>query len=420
MPQPVINCRSEVAVYSLIRSLCRRLQIVHHALCEINMSAYCPVHQENLLCLRHSVSQVYDLLFTGIEATPSCDREHNSVSDLTEEDKKTGIGSLKKKALFASSKFRQSFTKNGKNKPDFSIKDLQDTKELQVVEAFRQTLLIENLLPENYDHYHTMLRFLKARNFHVGKAKEMWAAMLRWRKEFGAGTILEDFEYHELDEVLKYYPQSYHGVDKDGRPVYIYLLGKIDAEKLMKVTTMDRYLKYHVQDFEKCFAYKFPACSIAAKRRIDSTTTILDVQGVGLKNLTKPAVELITQLQKIDNDNYPETLSRMYVVNAGNGFKLLWNTVKSFLDPQTASKIHVLGLKYQSKLLEVIDESELPEFLGGRCNCIDQGGCLRSEKGPWKDPSILKQITQNTGHGNHHSKSYEGDGDGDKLNMDAD
>lgn len=326
------------------------------------------------------------------------ERRNRADAEISEDEPRhTRMRSLKKKALHASTRLTHSLKKRGKRKvdcrvPRIAIEDVRDAEEEQAVNSFREVLFARGLLPVKHDNYHTMLRFLKARKFDFEKAAQMWADMLQWRKEFGTDTIFEDFEFHELEEVLQYYPHGYHGVDKEGRPVYIELLGKVEPNKLIQITTVERYIKYHVQEFERAFREKFPACSISAKRHIDTTTTILDVHGVGWKNFSKIARDLVRCMQKIDGDYYPETLHQMFIVNAGPGFKLIWSTVKGLLDPKTSSKIYVLGTKYQSRLLEAIDASQLPEYFGGSCTCSNHGGCLRSNKGPWSDPSIMKLV----------------------------
>ncbi|XAR56847.1 hypothetical protein NMG60_11037468 [Bertholletia excelsa] len=320
---------------------------------------------------------------SGLEELGTHDdsRERRSDIENSEDDRpsRSKIGVLKKKAINASNKFTHSLKKRGKRKidcrvPSIPIEDIRDAKEESFVQEFRQKLLERDLLPPRHDDYHTLLRFLKARDFNIEKTVQMWEEMLNWRKEYGADTILEDFEFEELEEVLQYYPQGYHGVDREGRPIYIERLGKAHPSKLMRITTIDRYLKYHVQEFERALLEKFPACSIAAKRRICSTTTILDVQGLGIKNFTKTAASLLAAMSKIDNSYYPETLHRMFIVNAGPGFKkMLWPAAQKFLDVKTISKIEVLEPRSLSKLLETMDSSQLPDFLGGLCTCSAEG-----------------------------------------------
>ncbi|KAL2470666.1 Phosphatidylinositol/phosphatidylcholine transfer protein SFH9 [Abeliophyllum distichum] len=326
------------------------------------------------------------------------EKEKRAEHEISEDEKRRiRIRSLRKKALNASTKIARTLRKRSKRVAhcrfaSISTEEFLDKEEENAVNAFRQVLLDRDLLPARHDDYHTMLRFLKARKFDLDKTVHMWVEMLNWRKENGVDSIIQDYVYDEFEEVQRYYPHGYHGVDKGGRPVYIERLGKIEPSKLMSVTTVERFLKYHIQGFEKTFEEKFPACSIVAKRHIDSTTSILDVHGLNWMSFGKVAHDLVMRMQRIDGNNYPETLNHMYIVNAGSGFKCLWNWAKGFLDPRTTSKIHVLGTKFQSTLLEVIDSSQLPDFLGGSCSCPNEGGCLGSDKGPWNDPELTKLV----------------------------
>lgn len=79
----------------------------------------------------------------------------------SEDEKKTRLGSLKKKAINASSKFRHSMKRGRRNSRVMSVVvvDEHDAEELKAVDALRQALILEELLPSKHDDYHMMLRF---------------------------------------------------------------------------------------------------------------------------------------------------------------------------------------------------------------------------------------------------------------------
>ncbi|WOL07575.1 phosphatidylinositol/phosphatidylcholine transfer protein SFH11 isoform X1 [Canna indica] len=269
---------------------------------------------------------------------------------------------------------------------------VRDSGEEKSVQSLRELLLSRGKLPEKHDDYHTLLRFLRMRNFDVSKAEEMFVNMLKWREENGIDVIAREFKFEEYEAVKRCYPHGYHGVDKYGRPLYIERIGSLDLDTLLRITTIDRYVKYHISEQEKTLNLRYPACSLAAKRHVASTTIILDVKGMGTNNFSRPARELFIEIQKIDCNYYPETLNKIFVINAGPGFKALWKVLSAFLEARTLSKIQVLGTKYLDKIAEAVDLSNVPDFIGGTCKCYEHGGCLLKDKGPWTDPEIKNAL----------------------------
>ncbi|RWW69391.1 hypothetical protein BHE74_00023005, partial [Ensete ventricosum] len=86
----------------------------------------------------------------------------SEVENSEDERRRTRIGSLKKKALNASTRFTHSLRKRG-SRVDFrvlplSIEDVRDAEEERAVYSFRQQLIAKKLLPNKHDDYHTLLR----------------------------------------------------------------------------------------------------------------------------------------------------------------------------------------------------------------------------------------------------------------------
>lgn len=142
-----------------------------------------------------------------------------------------------------------------------------------------------------------------------------------------------------------------------------------------------------VVEYEKLADPRLPACSRKSGFLLETCTTIMDAKGVSLT--TAPSVYgYLQRASGISQNYYPERLGKLYIINAPWGFSTVFSMIKSFLDPVTVAKIHVLGSGYKSELLAQIPAENLPESIGGSCKC--EKGCMFSDLGPWKDPEFYK------------------------------
>lgn len=231
-----------------------------------------------------------------------------------------------------------------------------------------------------------LLRFLRARKFHLEQAIEMFVACEEWRKEFGTNTILDDFHYNEKKQVAQYYPQYYHKTDKDGRPIYIEELGKVKISKINQVTTQKRMLQNLVWEYESFIRYRLPACSRQQGHLVETSCTILDLKGITLTAASQ-VYTYVKEASAIGQNYYPERMGKFYVINAPFGFSTAFNMFKGFLDPVTVNKIFILGSNYKSSLLEQIPAENLPVKFGGKSE--SEGGVELADDGPWRNPKFV-------------------------------
>jgi len=234
----------------------------------------------------------------------------------------------------------------------------------------------------------TLLRFLRARKFVAEDAKKMFVDCEKWREEFGGGVdeLVKTFDYTEKAQIFAYYPQYYHKTDKDGRPLYIEQLGKIDLDKMRTITTDDRMLQNLVVEYEKLAEPRLPACSRKAGALLETCCTIMDLKGVGVSKVSQ-VYGYVGKAAGISQNHYPERLGKLYLINAPWGFSGVFAAIKRFLDPVTVAKIHVLGSNYHKELLAQVPAENLPSEFGGTCRC--QGGCALSDAGPWQEEQWL-------------------------------
>lgn len=65
-----------------------------------------------------------------------------------------------------------------------------------------------------------------------------------YRAKIGMDTLIDDFEFPEMEAVLQHWPKGYVGVTKGGQPLFVDCTGQVDGPKVFENTTRERLIKW--------------------------------------------------------------------------------------------------------------------------------------------------------------------------------
>lgn len=222
-----------------------------------------------------------------------------------------------------------------------------------------------------------LLRFLRARDFNIEKAREMLSHSLIWRKKNQIDKIMNEYQINQV--VKDYFPGGWHHQDKEGRPLYLLRLGQMDVKGLVKSVGEEGLLKHTLHICEEGLRLTEEATA-SQGQPITNWTLLVDLEGLNMRHLWRPGIRTLLKIIEIVEANYPETMSRVLIIRAPRVFPILWTLVSTFIDDNTRSKfLFYGGNDYQGPggLVDYMPKENIPDFLGGECkSMVHEGGLV--------------------------------------------
>ncbi|KAI8071715.1 CRAL-TRIO domain-containing protein [Gongronella butleri] len=299
--------------------------------------------------------------------------------------------------------FFESVRSSNASTPVPAVNELSDIEKDGAVQALRESI------GADFDHlsFDQLKQYLAANAWNQDDAEAQLVETLRWRRDEGIDQLpvatkanglpllvsVRGYKYVDdghvqsdprLSEsavrILNYMGgDCFHKFDKEGHPILIDRTGYHQSKEIGADITGDELTKFQVSCNEFLNRVIMVEASERAQRTIDRETLIFDCSNVGLWQFHMAGLMKLKLVAGYVQTYYPETLHRLFVVNAPSAFLVMWKVIKPWLDKRTLDKVHILGKDYKQDLLKYIDADALPEFLGGTCTCSHlPGGCVPS------------------------------------------
>lgn len=196
-------------------------------------------------------------------------------------------------------------------------------------------------------------------------ALKRWKKTQQWRQDYEVNGIL-DRPYDMFDIIKRYYPQYYAGLTKDRHLLYIERLTEVNLKKLRELgITVDDLIHHYIYVAE----YQV---NFLSKETVDGkTTTILDVQGLTMRQIIGETISFAKRVAKIAQEHYPERAFRIYIVHVPLWFNTVYQIIKPLLSKETQAKIRIFRSGYKKELLQEVDADVLPVKYGGKNSKAD-------------------------------------------------
>lgn len=214
-------------------------------------------------------------------------------------------------------------------------------------------------LPKVDDYF--LLRWLRARNFDLKESEDM----LRKHVEFRNQQDLDHILTWQPPEVIQLYDSGgLCGYDYEGCPVWFDIIGTMDPKGLLMSASKQDLIRKRIKVCEMLL-HECELQSQKLGRKIERMMMVFDMEGLSLRHLWKPSVEVYQQFFAILEANYPETVKNLIVVRAPKLFPVAFNLVKPFIGEVTQKKIVILGGNWKQELLKFMSPDQLPVEFGG-------------------------------------------------------
>jgi len=220
-------------------------------------------------------------------------------------------------------------------------------------------------------------RFLIARKWKLKDSVELFDNALKWREEQGIDDIIESFpEDYWYKTLMDYWPNSvnptqYHWT-KDKCPVTYERIGLVNP-KMTDIIPRETLFRHHIYCVELMEEENHKIAK--ANNFAPGNILIEDLEDLGASHLYGKVTALIQAIAQSDEQRYPESVRKVYIVNPPGVFNMVWAIMKPFIEEQTLQKFAFGSPKdFAAEWDDIIGKDNLPKYLGGTLEWDPQPG----------------------------------------------